>query len=254
MGMQLRPDRRDVELRAADGEVTTIGARLVVGADGAYSVVRKALDPQSPRDSKKHTSLALRAYAASSDFAPGGRIGPRLMFEFSRELLPSYGWVFPADGGRVNVGVGGPIEVLQNRGVDLKAQLADFAAQIRDRGIELGELEDQRGHQLPHIAGLAKLSHPRAVLIGDAASMINPVSGEGIAYAVTSAAQLANALPPPPVWPTRPFCRRPWTASRRTSAAGTAPTSCPAGSAFGCCATRHGPESCSTPRAGTRKC
>lgn len=66
---------------------------------------------------------------------------------------------------------------------------------MRAKGIEIGELHDVRSHQLPHIAGLSRLSHPRAVLLGDAASMINPVSGEGIAYAVTAAIQLVESLP-----------------------------------------------------------
>jgi flavin-dependent dehydrogenase len=140
-------------------------------------------------------SIALRAYAESDDFKPGGIIGPRLIFEFSRELLPSYGWVFPTGDGIVNIGVGGPLRELQKRGHDLKKLLAAFIEQIRDRGIHVGELRDQRAHHLPLFGGMPTLAHPRAVLIGDAASMINPVSGEGIAYAVAAAARLVEALP-----------------------------------------------------------
>jgi flavin-dependent dehydrogenase len=66
---------------------------------------------------------------------------------------------------------------------------------MRNAGISIGELRDRHGHQLPHVAGLPQLAHPSAVLIGDAASMINPVSGEGIAYGITAAAELVAALP-----------------------------------------------------------
>lgn len=194
-GMRLLPDRREIDLRAVDGTELTIQARLVVGADGAYSAVRKELDPPTPEQAKNHTLLAIRGYADSGDFAPGTEFGPRLLFEFTRDLLPSYGWIFPADDGRINIGVGGPIPILRKRGIDLKAQIHVFTDQMRRKGIEIGELRDVRAHQLPHVAGLARLSHPRAVLLGDAASMINPVSGEGIAYAVTAACQLGKSLP-----------------------------------------------------------
>jgi len=194
-GMRLLPDRREIDLRTTDGTKVTIQTRLVVGADGAYSAVRKDLDPPAPKQAKAHTLLAMRAYAESRDFLPGTELGPRLLFEFTRDLLPSYGWIFPADGGRINIGVGGPIPILHKRGIDLKTQIHVFAEQMRERGIDIGELRDVRAHQLPHVAGLARLSHPRAVLLGDAASMINPVSGEGIAYAVTAACQLARTLP-----------------------------------------------------------
>ena len=194
-GMRLLPDRREIDLRTVDGTELTVQARLVVGADGAYSAVRKELDPAAPSAAKNHTLLAMRAYADSPDSLPGAKFGPRLLFEFTRDLLPSYGWIFPADGGQINIGAGGPIPILRKRGIDLKVQIHVFADQMRARGIEIGELRDVRAHQLPHVAGLARLSHPRAVLLGDAAAMINPVSGEGIAYAVAAACGLAQALP-----------------------------------------------------------
>jgi flavin-dependent dehydrogenase len=137
----------------------------------------------------------MRAYATSDDLWPDGADGPSLMLDFGRDLLPSYGWIFPIGGNRVNIGVGGPLEVLQHRGANLEAMLEAYAARMRDAGISIGELRDRRGHQLPHVAGLPRLAHPCAVLIGDAASMINPVSGEGIAYGITAAAELVAALP-----------------------------------------------------------
>jgi menaquinone-9 beta-reductase len=195
LNMTARTTERTVQLRNGDGTAQTIGARLVLGADGAHSAVRRALvEGRDPRRSK-HTGFAMRAYAQSTDSWPVAEPGPRLMLEFSRDLLPSYGWAFPVGGNRINIGVGGPLDVLRHRSTDLSKLLDSYVVSMRARGIEVGKLEEKRAYHLPHIAGMPTLTYPRAALIGDAASMINPVSGEGIAYAVTAAVQLVEALP-----------------------------------------------------------
>jgi flavin-dependent dehydrogenase len=118
-----------------------------------------------------------------------------MLFEFDKELLPSYGWVFPVGDGTVNIGVGLPIAQLRERGADLRKLLAEFADRLRERGVSIGEIKDERAHQLRALMEMPQLTYDRAALIGDAASMINPVSGEGIAYAMTAAQRLINALP-----------------------------------------------------------
>jgi menaquinone-9 beta-reductase len=170
-----------------------IAARLLVGADGANSAVRMALGV-APR-MRTTTAIAMRAYAKCDAFSATGSGGPQLLFAFSRDLLPSYAWVFPTGLGTANIGVGGPLFEIQKRGQSLKHLLAAFVGQIRSQGIVLEEPCAQRAHHLPHFAGIPKPVHPRAALIGGAASMINPVSGEGIAYGMTAAASLIENLP-----------------------------------------------------------
>lgn len=191
-------DARVIELRDLDGTCQTMVARLVIGADGAYSAVRKSLSEfnKRPTAKQKYMGLAMRAYAESDDFQPGGEIGPSIVFEFDREILPSYGWVFPIGEGKVNIGVGGPLIELQRRGVGLKQLLTSFTSRLMERGIEIDKIHGQRAHHLPSVAGMPPLAYKRAALIGDAASMINPTSGEGIGYAVTAAVQLVDLLPP----------------------------------------------------------
>ena len=193
LGMPGSDDQaRTIELRDASGARRRVRARLVIGADGVYSAVRKDL-VGAERSKPEFSGIAMRAYAECRDFEAAG--GPSLLFEFDRDLLPSYGWVFPVGGGLVNIGVGLPIAQLRERDADLRSLLADFAGRLRARGVAIGEIEDERAHQLRALMEMPQLTFDRAALIGDAASMINPVSGEGIAYAVTAAQRLIGALP-----------------------------------------------------------
>jgi FAD binding domain-containing protein len=93
LGMTLRDTDRLVELRSSAGTQRTIAARLVLGADGAYSLVRRSLvDRKDPKRSK-HNGFAMRAYAHTSESWMASNQQPRLMLEFNRDLLPSYGWM-----------------------------------------------------------------------------------------------------------------------------------------------------------------
>jgi flavin-dependent dehydrogenase len=181
-----------VALRRRD-ETVHLRASLVVGADGAYSVVRRLLGV--PRNPQPHMAIAMRAYAKTDAFDPGGEFGPRMVFEFSRALLPAYGWIFPTGRGLVNVGVGLPVAHVRRPGYDLRTLLDSFLDGCRARGTDVGTPYRHRAHHLPTAGALPPMAHERAVLVGDAASMINPFSGEGIAYAMSAAHRLVETLP-----------------------------------------------------------
>lgn len=192
MSMELDHGTRSLLVRR-HGREHRFAARLVIGADGAYSTTRRELGVERPAASR--TAIAMRAYSDTSAFDPSGPMGTRMIFEWSRELLPAYGWVFPTGKGVANVGLGVTLEVLQRRGMDLREALERFAESCRHRGIELGGLRAHRSHHLPLARSVPPLAHARAALVGDAASMINPLSGEGIAYGIDAAVQLVSMLP-----------------------------------------------------------
>jgi geranylgeranyl reductase family protein len=170
-----------------------LAARAVVGADGAGSVIRRALGQAGNPD--RHLALAMRGYAPTRAGPPEQRIvtsGPR---------WPAYAWSFPVgwsgadpappglpgpDGG-ANVGYG---EVLRGEPLS-RARLVDgMAALLPD--LDPDTVTDLRAHHLPLSTHRPAPGRGRIVLAGDALSLINPFTGEGIFYAVLSGA-LAGA-------------------------------------------------------------
>lgn len=171
---------RRVEVHAdrvvLDGD---LAARSVVGADGAGSVLRRALG--HPANPQRHLALAIRGYAPA---LPGP---PEQLIVTSSARWPAYAWSFPIGDGRANVGYG---EVL--RGAPLaRAHLLDrLAALLPDT--DPATVTDLRAHHLPLSTHRPPPGRGRVMLAGDALSLINPFTGEGIFYALRSGA-LAGA-------------------------------------------------------------
>jgi geranylgeranyl reductase family protein len=149
-------------------------ARVVIGADGARSIVRRALGHR-PNPSG-HLAIAIRGYAPAED--------TEQLIITTRARWPAYAWSFPIGDGTANIGYG---EVL--RGAPLsRAYLLDRLADLLPGRVPTG----LRAHHLPLSTRRPPPARGRVLLAGDALSLINPFTGEGIFYAVLSGA-LAGA-------------------------------------------------------------
>jgi menaquinone-9 beta-reductase len=179
-------DARIVEL-SRPGERVTISTSLLVGADGASSRVRESLGVA--RNTDRHTGIGIRAYATV--LTPAGRPPEELMLDFSEQLNPGYGWVFPLKDGRANIGVFMVVADRRKLGLKTTDLLGSFVDQLETGGHRVSALTSARTYILPYTPGLPTLAHERAALIGDAASMINPWSGEGIFYGMEAGRLLA---------------------------------------------------------------
>ncbi|WP_432830432.1 geranylgeranyl reductase family protein [Dactylosporangium sp. CA-092794] len=171
-----------------DGEIR---AGAVVGADGAYSLVRRALG--EPPNGPGHLALAIRGYAEAPEIAAEQRIVT------TAAGWPAYAWAFPIGDGRANIGYG---EVLRGRPLTREHLLDRLAALLPD--LDTAAAAGLRAHHLPLSTRRPVAGRGRLLLAGDAMSLINPFTGEGIFYAVLSGA-LAGAAALDPGAPARRY-------------------------------------------------
>ena len=159
-----------------------IRAKAVIAADGARSDIRRHLGIRY--NSPETTGLAIRTYVKAS-----AHPFDHMEFHFRRDLLPAYGWVFPIEPGHANVGVMIDAARYHPANKNLYTMLNEFA-------VEIGGSEFDRAntgtYMLPYATSVPRLAHNRIVLVGDAGSMINPFSGEGIAYGMAAGIEAAE--------------------------------------------------------------
>ena len=181
----LRVDAHGVDVVLGDGG--SCRARWVVAADGHYSPIRRRLAPAPTRD--LGTWHAFRQYWSGVDER-------RLWAIFEEDLLPGYAWVFPLAGGRANVGFG----VLRGHARGGKA-LASLWHSVLERAsvrAALGPRAEPEGtHRawpIPAAYDDASLAHGRVLFVGDAAAVVDPMTGEGIAQAIETGMLAARAV------------------------------------------------------------
>ncbi|MGH2677680.1 MAG: geranylgeranyl reductase family protein [Actinomycetota bacterium] len=176
-----------------DGETETVRARYVLASDGAAS--RFAQKAGVRRDPTRPLGVAARRYVRS----------PRPQtpwFESWFDLwqngviLPGYGWIFPVGDGLLNVGAGLLNttslfkEISPRKMLDVFEQSLPEEWEIVDRNAE----GDLLSGPLPMGMNRRPLAMPGLLLVGDAGGLVNPFTGEGIAYAMESAEVAAELV------------------------------------------------------------
>lgn len=173
-------------------EKITIKASIVIGADGAHSIVAKSL--AQTEVNKKHYSAALRIYYEG---ITGFHEGNMVELHFIKDVIPGYLWIFPLPDNKANVGIGMVSSEVSKRKVNLKKVLQDVISSnphFKERFHSARPLETIKGFGLPLGSIKRKISGDRFLLVGDAAGLIDPFSGEGVANAIRSGRIAAGHL------------------------------------------------------------
>jgi geranylgeranyl reductase family protein len=165
------------------GAVTLNGERIradvVVGADGANGITTRSLGLPA----HEH-GVALEGNVAYGDVSRR-RYAGRAVVEL--DVVPGgYAWVFPK-GDHVNVGVGG----WQSEGPRLRERLRELCGAF---GIDEAAVRDLRGHRLPMRGAARRQVHGRVLLVGDAAGLVDPLSGDGMYEAFVSGRLAAETI------------------------------------------------------------
>ena len=165
-----------------DGEVREIRGRVVLGCDGFNSIIARKVGLY--KHDSLHSVVALRCY-----YENVADLTDQIELHFVEEVLPGYFWVFPLDNGQANVGIGMRHDMLKKKKIDLKVALQTVIDRppFKSRFEHAKPLEEPVGWNLP-VGSTRRTSYTDGcLLLGDAAGLIDPFTGEGIGNALYSA-------------------------------------------------------------------
>jgi geranylgeranyl reductase family protein len=155
-------------------------ADVVVGADGANGTTARALGLGEG---------IVRGVAFEGNVPYGlvdrARYSRRAVVELG-VIDGGYGWVF-AKGDHVNVGIG----AWESEGPQIRRHLARVC---EAHGVATTDLQDLRGHRLPMRPAGTRIASTRSLLVGDAAGLIDPASGDGMYECFVSSRHAADAI------------------------------------------------------------
>lgn len=157
---------------------------LIVGADGDRSLVSKKLNPT--KKNLTHYCAAIRAYYTG---VKGTHENNFIELHFIKDLLPGYFWIFPMNDGSANVGIGMLSEVVAKKKINLRKKMEEIICShpsIKNRFVHAKLEGEIYGWGLPLGSAHRSLSGDNFLLTGDAGSLIDPFTGEGIGNALLS--------------------------------------------------------------------
>ena len=157
-------------------------APLILGCDGAKSTIARKLGFHT--EDKDNTAIAIRCY-----YEGVKGLTDQIELHFVDEVLPGYFWLFPAGDNIANIGLGLSKKDAKKDERKLSQILDEVTASpyFKDRFSDAKKLEKPKGWSLP-LGSIERPNHGDGfLLLGDAAGLVDPFTGEGIGNAMASA-------------------------------------------------------------------
>jgi geranylgeranyl reductase family protein len=184
--------RREDDSVIAVTDQSKVTGRMIAGADGVHSAVRFMLAHDKP--SREQLCTGVRAY-----FEGVAGFHPEHYIElfFLQELLPFYFWIFPEVNGRCNAGLAILQTDISSTRVNAGAMFDEIIRlhpEIAPRFAGARMVGRAEAHALPLGTRPGPFSGDRFLLLGDAASLVDPFTGEGIGNAMASGEVAARVV------------------------------------------------------------
>lgn len=161
-----------------------VRAPLLIIANGAHSAFSRKIAGHE-KDPKHHAG-AVRAYFKNVRNTDSDNF---IELHFLKQLVPGYFWIFPLPGGYANVGLGMRSDIISKKRLNLRKKLLEVIEShppFRERFQDAELVGEIVGYGLPLGSKKRLLSGDGYMLVGDAAHLIDPLTGEGIGNAFYS--------------------------------------------------------------------
>lgn len=181
-GFTIKPGVAIAELKQGQKQIS-VRAKMIVGADGSSSTIARQMNGHCPDN--EFQLLGLRSYYEDVN-------GPtdRVDIYFSEESFPGIFWMFPKGPAGANIGMAMVSKTMPTKPSRVKELLINHIHHNKDIRERIGEGKMAgkiQGWPITFYNSKSKITGQRIALVGDAAGLINPLSGDGIQYALLSA-------------------------------------------------------------------
>ncbi|MCL2327734.1 MAG: geranylgeranyl reductase family protein [Bacteroidetes bacterium] len=166
-----------------DAQGNTYKTYLLIVANGAKSNIAQQLTGE--KYSEKENGVAIRAYYEGVS----GCDAQSIELHYKKEYFPGYLWIFPMANGICNVGFGGAIEKLKTQPENIQAIMQQWISgdeELKKRFANARIISPIQGGLVPYNNNVFNCSGEGFMICGDAASLIDPISGGGIGNAMLS--------------------------------------------------------------------
>jgi menaquinone-9 beta-reductase len=161
-----------------------VHTRLLLFAAGSNRRLIRQLDPEYPGSTEE--GVGVRGYFEN---VTGSDAKHAIEIHFLKELLPWYLWIFPFSDGSANVGLALPEPLARKNPLSMKEllfHLIQSYPHLKSRFANSSLNGIIEADRLAYYTGPCKVSGDQYLLLGDAARLIDPFTGEGIGNAMSS--------------------------------------------------------------------